>query len=242
MDWKANFGEDFPQKSKTERSSRASRPSVSKKCRKGPKESQRDVKTSVRILFRHFFLTLRAGRPGKTFLFETFWGKSEKISATSFQISLLFIRRRCSAEGRSCCLAMELWGVYPPLFYYYVLNSQKVCSVTVMLHERGPRNSRWRDFDAHQNRTIAIASNFRVDGAKSPEIRQKERVPSSEIATRNRKSLATLHHTLKSQCKVSQSQIAIIAAILVRQVFENLAVKNVVDIWWQMFCQLSDEK
>ena len=29
---------------------------------------------------------------------------------------------------------------------------------------------------AHQNRTIAIASNFRVDGAKSPEIPQKEGV------------------------------------------------------------------
>ena len=27
---------------------------------------------------------------------------------------------------------------------------------------------------AHQNRTIAIASDFRVDGAKSPEIPQKE--------------------------------------------------------------------
>ena len=29
---------------------------------------------------------------------------------------------------------------------------------------------------AHQHRTIAIASDFRVDGAKSPEILQKERV------------------------------------------------------------------
>ena len=28
---------------------------------------------------------------------------------------------------------------------------------------------------AHQNRTIAIASDFRVDGAKSPEIPEKER-------------------------------------------------------------------
>ena len=53
---------------------------------------------------------------------------------------------------------------------------------------------------AHQNRTIAIASDFRVDGAKSPEIPQKEGVLGSEIATRNRKSLATFHRTLKSQC------------------------------------------
>ena len=43
----------------------------------------------------------------------------------------------------------------------------------------------------HQNRTIAIASDFCVDGAKSPEIPQKEGVSGSEIATRNRKSLAT---------------------------------------------------
>ena len=79
---------------------------------------------------------------------------------------------------------------------------------------------------AHQNRTIALASDFRVDGAKSPEIPQKEGVLGSEIATRNRKSLATFHRTLKSQCKVSeiasdfwgprwalQSQVAKIAAI-----------------------------
>ena len=86
---------------------------------------------------------------------------------------------------------------------------------------------------AHQNRTIAIASDFRVDGAKSPEIPQKEGGLGSEIAARNRKSLATFHRTLKSQCSIafsclgnrcdfwgprwaSQSQIAKIAAISVR--------------------------
>ena len=51
----------------------------------------------------------------------------------------------------------------------------------------------------NQNRTIAIASDFRVDGAKSPAIPQKAGVLSSEIAVRNRKSLATFHRTLKSQ-------------------------------------------
>ena len=55
----------------------------------------------------------------------------------------------------------------------------------------------------HQNRTIAIASDFRVDGAKSPEIPQKERVLGSEIAARNRKSLATFHRSLKSQCSIA---------------------------------------
>ena len=56
-----------------------------------------------------------------------------------------------------------------------------------------------------QNRTIAIASDFRVDGAKSPEIPQKGGVLGSEIAARNRKSLATFHRTLKSQCSIACS-------------------------------------
>ena len=68
----------------------------------------------------------------------------------------------------------------------------------------GPGAERRRDL-AHQNRTIAIASDFRVDGAKSPEIPQKEEVLGSEIATRNRKSLATFHRTLKSQCSIAFS-------------------------------------
>ena len=58
---------------------------------------------------------------------------------------------------------------------------------------------------AHQNRTIAIASDFRVDGAKSPEIPQQEGVLGSDIAARNRKSLATFHRTLKSQCIIAVS-------------------------------------
>ena len=56
---------------------------------------------------------------------------------------------------------------------------------------------------AHQNRTIAIASDFRVGGAKSPEIPQKEGVLGSDIAARNRKSLATFHRTLESQCSIA---------------------------------------
>ena len=62
---------------------------------------------------------------------------------------------------------------------------------------------------AHQNRTIAIASDFRVDGAKSPEFPQKEGVSGSEIAARNRKSLATFHRTLKSQCSIAFSCLGI---------------------------------
>ena len=55
--------------------SRASRPGVSKKCRKvpnNPKKSQKDYKISVRGLFRHFFDT--PGREAREVLFETFWG------------------------------------------------------------------------------------------------------------------------------------------------------------------------
>ena len=86
---------------------------------------------------------------------------------------------------------------------------------------------------AHQNCTIAIPSHFHGDGAKSPEILQKAWVLGSEIASRNRRSLATFHRTLKSQCSIalsclgnrcdfwglrwaSQSQIAKVAAISVR--------------------------
>ena len=58
---------------------------------------------------------------------------------------------------------------------------------------------------ATQNRTIAIASDFRVDGAKSPEIPQQEGVLGSEIAARNHRSLATFHRTLESQCSVAVS-------------------------------------
>ena len=58
---------------------------------------------------------------------------------------------------------------------------------------------------AHQNRTIAIASDFRVDGAKSPEIPQKKGVLGSDIAARNRRSLATFNRTLKSQCNIALS-------------------------------------
>ena len=59
---------------------------------------------------------------------------------------------------------------------------------------------------ANQNRKIAIASDFRVDGAKSAEIPQKEGVFSLGIAARKSlKSLATFHRTLKSQCSIAFS-------------------------------------
>ena len=56
-----------------------------------------------------------------------------------------------------------------------------------------------------KHRTIAIASDFRIDGAKSPEILQKGGVSGSEIAARNRQSLTTFHRSLKSQCSIAVS-------------------------------------
>ena len=82
---------------------------------------------------------------------------------------------------------------------------------------------------AHQNRTIASA----LTEPNRQKSRRKKRLLSSEIAARNRRSLATFHRTLTSQCIIafsclgnrcdffgprwaSQSQIAKIAAISVR--------------------------
>ena len=53
--------------------------------------------------------------------------------------------------------------------------------------------------------TFARFPDVRADGPKSPEIRQKGGVSGSEIAAPNRKSLATFHRTLKSQCSTSSS-------------------------------------
>ena len=68
-----------------------------------------------------------------------------------------------------------------------------------------PKLFRWCYRLVRQNHTIAIASDFRVDGAKSPDIPQKEGALGSEIAARNRKSLATFHRTLKLQYSIAFS-------------------------------------
>ena len=78
----------------------------------------------------------------------------------------------------------------------------------------------------HQNRTIAIASDLRVDGATSPEIPQKEGVLGSEIAARNRRSLATFHRTLKSQCIIAVSCLGNRAISGVRDGRRNRNHKN----------------
>ena len=73
----------------------------------------------------------------------------------------------------------------------FILNATVLSAIIVLL--------------AHENRTITIASDFRVDGATSPEILQKEGVLGPEIEARNHKSLATFYHTLKSQCIIAFS-------------------------------------
>ena len=57
---------------------------------------------------------------------------------------------------------------------------------------------------AHQNRTIAIASDLRVDGAKSSKIPQKEEVSGSEIANRQRLSIAPLNRNAALLSLVSE--------------------------------------
>ena len=117
----------------------------------------------------------------------------------------------------------ELGGVW------WACDTGAICQIGVSTWQRcifwGPKELCWPTFEiylmssgssvqmlhsykihlAHQNRTIAIASDFRVDGAKSPEIPQNEGVWGSEIAARNRKSLATFHRNLKSQCSIAFS-------------------------------------
>ena len=88
------------------------------------------------------------------------------------------------------------WSLTKSYYEYFVCRSTRVSRTRPCI--RCPAL-------AHQNRTIAIPSDFRVDWAKSPEIPQKEGVLGSEIAARNRKSLATFHRTLKSQCGIALS-------------------------------------
>ena len=78
----------------------------------------------------------------------------------------------------------------------------------------------------NKNRTIAIASDLRVDGAKSPEIPQKEGVLGSEIAARNRRSLATFHRTLKSQCIIAVSCLGNRAISGVCDIINSSGVQN----------------
>ena len=84
---------------------------------------------------------------------------------------------------------------------------------------------------AHQNRTIAIASDLRVDGAKSPEIPQKEGVLGSEIAARNRRSLATFHRILKSQCIIAVSCLGNRAISGVRDGHRNRKSQQSLRFW-----------
>ena len=65
--------------------------------------------------------------------------------------------------------------------------------------------------------SIAIASDFRVDGARSPEILQKQGALGSGIAARNRTSLATFHRTLKNRNAALLSLFSEIAAMSVEE-------------------------
>ena len=90
---------------------------------------------------------------------------------------------------------------------------------------------------AHQNRTIAIASDFRVDGAKSPEARQKEGVLGKEMAARNRKSLATFHRNL--QIAMHAEVLCIVSEIA--SDFQGVAFTGVQVLREKMFISLHEK-
>ena len=135
------------------------------------------------------------------------WSLNFVLIADSSSISLtvaqcdIFQSDRCAEWPSDCSLVLSHC---PP-----ISDGSSTCLCEATTAGRWASiSSRWLrllNVLAHQNRTIAIASDFRVDGAKSPEIPQKEWVLGSEVAARNRKSLATFHRTLKSQCSIALS-------------------------------------
>ena len=68
-----------------------------------------------------------------------------------------------------------------------------------------PKKSGEAEHLAHQDCTIAIDSDFCVDRAKSADLPQKEWVLGSDVAARNRKSLATFQRTLDLQWSIALS-------------------------------------
>ena len=125
---------------------------------------------------------------------HTYWSREGHHGV----LSLLF--EGCHADGGLFCLALcpsQRSHIFPSLS----AQMSKPHNPTLLYLVAVLASS----LSSHQNRTIAIASDFHVDGAKSPEILQKEGVGGSEIAARNRKSLAALHRTLKSQCIIASS-------------------------------------
>ena len=88
------------------------------------------------------------------------------------------------------------------MYYFLPGLSKTVFGPSLKIHKQEEKNRGQTDKAlAHPNRTIAITSDFRVDGPKTPEIPQKEVLGLRDIdtAARNRKSLATLYRALKSQ-------------------------------------------
>ena len=58
---------------------------------------------------------------------------------------------------------------------------------------------------AHQNRTIAIASDSALTEPNRQKSRNMKGFWAQSIAARNRRSLATFHRTIKSQCIIAVS-------------------------------------
>ena len=100
------------------------------------------------------------------------------------------------------CICYEIKSIFKIFFHLLCGPFEQLC---LHLQQKNQKYVSSVSVLVHQNRTIAIASDFRVDGAKSPEILQKEGVLGTEIAARNRRWLAIFHRTLKSQCSIAFS-------------------------------------
>ena len=100
---------------------------------------------------------------------------------------------------------MSLWGItgLPPQII------RRIGIIKYYLHKPIQKHL------AHQDCTIAIASDFRVDKAKSPEIPQKEGVLGSEIAVRiaNRKRLSIASLNCNAALLPLVSEIAAISGV-----------------------------
>ena len=79
---------------------------------------------------------------------------------------------------RNCLWSINRMSIIFTFIYYKYTSSQALLKITsgvkVVIYYQ--MNAEMIKSLAHQNRTIAIASDFRVDGAKSPEIPQQEGV------------------------------------------------------------------
>ena len=185
---------------------------------------------SLLFSFCDFFLAFGGGG-GFGFLFQEFWGspcpkskENRKRKNREWKISPKFFRPKFF-RGRPRGMSVPKC-----LFFFQDLEglTEVFGRMSAGTSGRKLRSLGWffvseksKEIQKSKERGIRVGGpkshnrnrqQFRVDGAKSPDILQKEWVSGSEIAARNRKSPATFHLTLKSQCSVALSSLGNIAS------------------------------